>query len=121
MSALSPTLHPCAISAPLPFGSFASRCVFLGAYALFDRKKSLRSKADCIWVRRISAREGEDVCIVGSDLRAQALRSRGARHFYFTYHTLTGRIFLLLSNGIVVRLTADKTPSSRCVLTGKMF
>jgi hypothetical protein len=41
--------------------------------------------------------------------------------FYFTYHTLTGRIFLRFSNGIVVRLTADKTPSPRCVLTGKMF
>jgi len=37
-----------------------------------------------------------------------ALRSRGARHFYFTYHTLTGHLFLRLSNGIVVRLTADK-------------
>jgi hypothetical protein len=47
--------------------------------------------------------------------------ARGARHFYFTNHTLTGHIFLRLSNGIVVRLTADKSPSYRCVLTGKMF
>jgi len=37
---------------PLPFGSFASRCVFLSAYALFDRKKSLLSKADSICVRQ---------------------------------------------------------------------
>src|SRR3974390_2884545 len=38
-----------------------------------------------------------------------------------TCHTLTGRMFLRLSNGIVARLTPDKTPSSHCVLTGKMF
>ena len=46
---------------------------------------------------------------------------QGAGHFYFTYHTLTGRIFLRLSNGKVVRVTADKTPSPRCILTGDLF
>jgi hypothetical protein len=40
-------------------------------------------------------------------------RSRGARQIYFTYHTLTGRIFLRPSNGIAVRLTAHESPSSR--------
>jgi len=48
-------------------------------------------------------------------------RSHGARHFYFTNHTLTGRRFLCLSNGTMVGLTADRSLASRCVLTGKMF
>jgi hypothetical protein len=48
-------------------------------------------------------------------------RSHGARHFYFTNHTLTGRRFLCLSNGTLVGLTADRSLASRCVLTGKMF
>ena len=56
---------------PRSFGSLASRCVFLNAYTLCDGKRSLGSRADFIWVHRILAREDEDVCIIGSDLRAQ--------------------------------------------------
>ena len=52
------------------------------------------------------------------NVRSHRGRERGARHFYFTYHTLTGRIFLRLSNGIVARLISDETPSSLCSLTG---
>jgi len=65
---------------------------------------------------------GEDVCIIGSDPQgAVAIRSRGAQQICFTYHILTGHIFLRFPNGLVVKLTVDKTPSSRCVLTAKMF
>jgi hypothetical protein len=52
---------------------------------------------------------------------ALALRSRGARHFYFTNRTLTGGRILRLSNGTMVGLTADKSRSSRRVLTLKRF
>ena len=49
------------------------------------------------------------------------LLRNSARQLYFTNHTLTGNRILRLSNGTMVGLTADKSPSSRCVLTAKRF
>ena len=75
-----------------------------------------------MWGRRVLSRDRRRRLYYW--LRSQgtvALGSRGARHFYFTNRTLTVRMFLRLSNGILARFTADKTPSSRRVLTGKMF
>jgi len=104
-------------SRPIPAITHSSGRAIDNPMAIATRDKSAR-----VWVRRILAKDRR-ICLLHW-LRfsgAVAIRSRGARHFSFTYHTVTGRIFLRLSNRIVVRLTADKTPSSRCALTGKMF
>ena len=107
---------------PSALRTLASRCVFLSAYTLCDWKRSLLNEADSVWVHRVLAWDRRRRLYHW--LRSQgavALRSRGACQIYITNRTLTGRMFLRLSNGVVARLTADKTPSSRCVLTGKMF
>jgi len=60
--------------------------------------KSSRSKADSIWVRQDFG-EGQTktfVPLVQLSGRSGTSLARGVRHFYFTYYTLTGHIFLRL-------------------------